>query len=268
MIAFAVDDVDAVTDFVPTATLAELFPDALVAGASDPATRGLIVDGAKCDRARVCRTPSAREGALEYPNPMLDLPIDEPRDIASDDVMGYRGPGLRTDSVPATLSRVIVNINDQIRANNRTVALHAGLIGVGQDEGCALRPLAGWYLAPAQIEIEDVLDRIVRDHQTTAPQPARLMFETGELQALYRRVGSASLFGGAWRLMPASDLRGAPRGAHTLKLVPILRTRRGPLPRRRRGPPWRTAPLGGRTVRRSPARHVRSAHFPESSAGR
>lgn len=167
------------------------------------------------------------KGTLDYPNPMLDLPIDEPRDITSNDVMGYRGPGLRTDSVPATLSRVIVNINDQIRADNQVVALHAGLIGVGQDEDGALRPLAGWYLAPAQIEIEDVLDRIVRGHETTAPEPARLMFATGELQALYRRVGSASLFGGAWRLIPASNLRGAPRGAHTLKLVPIFELAEG-----------------------------------------
>jgi hypothetical protein len=44
-------------------------------------------------------------GVTESPNPLLDLPIDQPRDLTGDDRMGYAGPGVRTSQVPATLSR-------------------------------------------------------------------------------------------------------------------------------------------------------------------
>jgi hypothetical protein len=161
-------------------------------------------------------------GALDRPNPLLELPIDEPRNLTQGDRMGYDGPGVRSDVVPATLSRAIVNINDQVTGDNRVVALHAGLVGVAQDDDGALRPVAGWYLAEAEIQIDDVIDRIVREHETTPPQPAHLMFASADLLALYHRVGTATLFGGAWRLIPASNLRGAPRGSGQLKLVPVF----------------------------------------------
>jgi len=89
------------------------------------------------------------DGVLNEPNPLLELPIDEPRDVTADDDMVYRGPGIRSDSVPATLSRVRVNLNDRGRGDNQAVALHAGLVSVAQGRrwcatsGLRLLPGAG-----------------------------------------------------------------------------------------------------------------------------
>ncbi|NKZ08196.1 DUF4419 domain-containing protein [Actinomadura latina] len=140
------------------------------------------------------------------PNPLLELPIDEPRGVPATDGL-YRGPGVRSDAVPATLSRVIVNVNDQVSGKNRAVALHAGLVGVSQDDDGALRPVAGWSLAPAAAEIEDVVDRIVREHDTGPAEDQRGFYVPAELVALYRRIGWATLFGGAWRLLPPDGHR-------------------------------------------------------------
>ena len=127
------------------------------------------------------------EGVVDRPNPLLDLPIDEPRNASADGRGFYNGAGLCTDQVPATLSRATVNVNDHVAGDNRAVALHAGLVGVGQDDDGGLRPVAGWYLAPAEVEIDDVLDRIVRDHglRRRSPwagstRPPRLSRSTGE----------------------------------------------------------------------------------------
>lgn len=62
-------------------------------------------------------------GVTGVPNPLLDLPIDEPCDLTAPDRMGYRGPGTRSDMVPAVLSTVTVNINDAASGDNRLVAL-------------------------------------------------------------------------------------------------------------------------------------------------
>lgn len=150
-------------------------------------------------------------GVVEAPNPLLGLPIDEPRDVPASSG-NYRGVGIASTSVPATLSRVIVNVNDQVRRVNRTVALHAGLVGVAQDESGALRPVAGWHLASATVEIDDVLDRIVAEHDTTEPQTSVLFEAAADVVALYSRVGSATLFDGAWRLRPVAEHRRVPFG--------------------------------------------------------
>jgi hypothetical protein len=110
--------------------------------------------------------------------------------------------------VPATLSRVIVNVNDRVAGDNLSVGLYAGLVGVAQDADGALRPVAGWHLAPAPVEIDDVLDRILRDHVAAPPEPLPLLLSApADAVALYRRIGSATLFGGAWRLLPAAEHR-------------------------------------------------------------
>ncbi|WP_238010017.1 DUF4419 domain-containing protein [Dactylosporangium sp. AC04546] len=152
--------------------------------------------------------PYLKGVSVDVPNPMLELPVGEPRDvtIAPGDVFGYTGPGIRSTSVPATVSRVIVNVNDRVARANRAVALHGGLVAVAQDPDGALRPVAGWYLAPAAVEIDDVIERIVREHETTPPAedcdqgPADLL-------ALYSRIGSATLFDGRWRLVPVAERR-------------------------------------------------------------
>ncbi|MFI0405820.1 DUF4419 domain-containing protein [Actinomadura sp. 3N508] len=146
------------------------------------------------------------DGEVTRPNPLLDLPIGEPRDVAPDPNGHYDGPGIRSSGVPAVVSRVRVNVNDRVNHLNRVVALNAGLVGVAQDEDGALRPMGGWYLAPATVEIDDVIDRIVRDHQTDPPVPLGWGFQaSAELAALFRRIGSGTMFDGAWRLLPAAD---------------------------------------------------------------
>ncbi|MEU5725924.1 DUF4419 domain-containing protein [Micromonospora sp. NPDC047738] len=161
------------------------------------------------------------EGVVDQPNPLLELPIDEPRDAAVDGRGFYRGVGIRTDQVPATLSRVTVNVNDLVVGDNRAVALHAGLVGVAPDDDGGLRPVAGWYLAPAAVEIDDVIDRIVRDHETTPPQPTFIFDAPAEVVALYRRIGSATLFH-TWRLLPVAEHRRVYRGYEDRSLLTII----------------------------------------------
>ncbi|WP_433199766.1 DUF4419 domain-containing protein [Dactylosporangium sp. CS-047395] len=144
--------------------------------------------------------PYLNGGAVpDRPNPMLELPIGEPRDTGPD-----TPPGLTSTDVPATLSRVVVNLNDRAAGENVAVALHAGLIGVAQDAGGALRPVAGWYVAPAPIDMGDVLDRLVAGHET-GPSLGLPDDSPQEVVALYHKIGSASLFGGRWRLVPVEE---------------------------------------------------------------
>ena len=161
-------------------------------------------------------------GTIHRPNPLLDLPIDEPRNLTTDNRGFYKGPGIVSDKVPAALSRVVVTVNDQFVGDNRVVALHGGLVGVAQDGDGALRPVAGWHLTPAAVEIDDVLERIVRDHVTTQPEPAGWRLAPAELVAVYRRIGSARLFGGAWRLLPEKEHRTVWRGAGLATISAVI----------------------------------------------
>lgn len=161
-------------------------------------------------------------GAVDQPNPLLELPINEPRDMTTEDEPFYRGPGIRSDSAPATLSSVTVNVNDQAAGDNRAVALNAGLVGVAQHEDGSLQPVAGWYLAPAMVQIDDVIDQIIRDHDANPPQPDRPLFDIADLVAVYRRVGSATLFDGGWRLRPAVEHREVWRGEDQCPLLGII----------------------------------------------
>jgi hypothetical protein len=156
------------------------------------------------------------DGGQDRPNPMLDLPLDEPRDltVGPDDHMGYTGPGITSDTVPATLSRVRVNLVDLARGENSTVTLHGGVAAVAQDPDGALRPVTGWHVAAAAVEIDDVIERIVAEHHADPPVPSRFPNGPAEMLAIYRRMGSATLFDGAWRLLPDRETRhaGFPRG--------------------------------------------------------
>ncbi|GAB2848086.1 DUF4419 domain-containing protein [Lentzea nigeriaca] len=148
----------------------------------------------------------AIDGTNGKPNPMLDLRLGEPRDRT--DV------GIRTETVPATLCRATINVNDL--GTLRVVALDAGLVGVAQDDDGALRPVAGWVLADAPPAIDEVLDRLVAEHETTPPVEGDVFGPSGggEAIALYHRIGSASLFGGAWRLRPHTERASVWSGDH------------------------------------------------------
>jgi hypothetical protein len=149
----------------------------------------------------------ASDGTNGRPNPMLDLRLGEPRD--------QTGPGISTHDVPATLCRATINVSDL--GANRVVVLDAGLTGVAQDPSGALRPVAGWALAAAPPDIEDVLDRLVAEHETTPPRDDEFGPSGGsEVIALYHRIGSASLFDGAWRLRPHTETAYVGSGAHTV----------------------------------------------------
>lgn len=154
----------------------------------------------------------------DHPNPMLDLPLDEPRDRMTDD--GYNGPGIRSSKVPSSLCRAVINVKDGAGGLS-AVALDAGLAGVTQDENGALRPVAGWALVPAPPSIESVIDRIVAEHETTPPVEARFGRHEGggELGVVYERIGSAVLFGGKWRLRAPDDWRAVKIGGHWPRAV-------------------------------------------------
>ncbi len=160
------------------------------------------------------------EGAADKPNPLLELPLDEPRDVTGGGML-YFGPGVRPTSVPATLSRVTIHAADRLTGTYRTLALHGGVVAVTQDAAGALCPVAGWHLAPARPEIEDVLDRIEREHVTTPPgRPA--MEGPADLAALHQRMETATLFDGAWQLLRPDPTRQAHLDDYKLTVAPVI----------------------------------------------
>jgi hypothetical protein len=131
-------------------------------------------------------------GIVNHKNAMLDLKIDEPSNVPKSDGPFYSGPGLRTDMVPDTLSRVIVHVVDRTTGENRDVALHGGVIGVAQDHDGSLRPISGWYLDRATITMAAVVDRIVDEYAVEKPQ-RELRGGPADLVALNSRVGRVVL---------------------------------------------------------------------------
>ncbi|MFC9897058.1 DUF4419 domain-containing protein [Nocardia sp. NPDC127579] len=151
------------------------------------------------------------DGTYDFPNPMLELPVGEPRDITVERRGFYDGPGLASVTVPATLSRAVITVADSAESTC-DVALRAGLVGVAQDADGALRPLPGWYLELAPPDIDEVIDRIIDEHTVTEPVPGTRLRDSAaaDVLALYRRIGSASLFDGAWRILPLTEHRTIP----------------------------------------------------------
>ena len=155
-------------------------------------------------------------GAVSWPNPLLDLPVGEPRDLTPAGPMGYDGPGIRSDAVLATLSKATVNIHFPVGGDTFPVELNAGLVGVTQDEDGALRPVVGWHLARAAAGIGEVIDRLIaaglaepaeerRRRGRRLEGPEEILEGPGEVMALYHRIVSATLLGGSWRLRPAAE---------------------------------------------------------------
>ena len=54
-----------------------------------------------------------------------------------------------------------------------------------------------------------MIDRLLASHQAAPPAPGHAFFPfvPAEVTALYDRIGSAALFGGAWRLLPPAERR-------------------------------------------------------------
>jgi hypothetical protein len=113
------------------------------------------------------------DGAVDRKNPLLALPIADMWEAKLDG-----GTGISVDSVPRTLAKAIVTVNDRVSGSNAAVALYAGLVGVGQEKDGALQPIVGWHLTPAPIEIDAVVDRLVDQHDTTpALDPFSALFD-------------------------------------------------------------------------------------------
>ena len=148
-------------------------------------------------------------GAVSRPNPLLDLPVGEPRDLTPDGHMGYDGPGIRSDAVPATLLKATVNIYFPVSGDTFPVELNAGLVGVTQDEDGALRPVADWHLARTAAGIGEVIDTLVAaglaEPAEERRRRGRRLEGPGEVMALYDRIASAAFLGGSWRLRPAAE---------------------------------------------------------------
>jgi len=151
------------------------------------------------------------DGAQDMRNPMLELPIDEPKQRTTASDRRYSGPGIRSDTIPNTRSRVIVHVVDHVAREQRAVALVAGVVAVAQERDGALRPVVGWHLEQATARIGEVVERIVREHHVAPAvvDDRRRRFREGpaEVVALYRRVDSATLFEGdrAWHLLRDED---------------------------------------------------------------
>ncbi len=146
-----------------------------------------------------------RDATVDTRNPMLDLPIDEPRLLTTATQRAYSGPGIRSDSIPATVSRVTVHIVDQATREQRAVALVAGVTAVAQDADGALRPIAGWHLEDTTAQVGEVVERILAEHEVVLANPEdehRFLSGPAEVMALFSRIETATLFAGArsWRL--------------------------------------------------------------------
>jgi hypothetical protein len=147
-------------------------------------------------------------GAVRWPNSLLDLRVGEPRDLTPAGRMGYNGPGIRSDQVPATLSKVTVNVC--FNGITVPVELIAGLVGVTQDKDGSLRPVAAWHLARATAAIGQVIDRLVAARLVKPAKErkrpfARFLEGPEEVMALYDRIASGTLLGGSWRLRPVAE---------------------------------------------------------------
>ncbi|QUQ66724.1 DUF4419 domain-containing protein [Kutzneria sp. CA-103260] len=143
------------------------------------------------------------EGVANVPNPLLELPIGEPRNVVADERGRLECPSIRTDQVPATLAQAVVRITKGLTRGHSAVALQAGLVGVTQDRNWQLKPIVGWHVTEATPQLGPVLDRLVREHETTPAVQVVHFAASAELVELYERIGSAAASDGSWRIRPA-----------------------------------------------------------------
>lgn len=148
-------------------------------------------------------------GTFDRPNPMLALPIDEPKLLTKSNKDKYSGPGLRSSEIPATVSRVNVRVVDQRSSTHKNIDLVAGVIAVAQDEDLALRPIVGWRVENGTARIEDVLERIEHDHVTepARKEERRFLEASGDVLAFYDKFERATLFAGdrAWKILAPNE---------------------------------------------------------------
>ncbi len=86
------------------------------------------------------------------------------------------------------------------------LALNAGVVAVTQDSDGALRPIVDCHLTPSGPELGDVLDRVAREGRMGGPAEHLPWIDSADLNALYGRFASGTLFDGAWQLRGFLDL--------------------------------------------------------------
>lgn len=152
--------------------------------------------------------PYLRElGRDDAPNPLLDLPLDQPRDTTEG--------GVSPTKLPAAPSRVAFHV--RVRDEHRDLTLEGGVTAVIQHADLALEPICGWALRPHTADIHDVAHRLEAVAATTAALrstgPGDLAFfrsipeGPAEVVALYRRIASATIATrqGVCRLLPTAE---------------------------------------------------------------
>jgi hypothetical protein len=141
-------------------------------------------------------------GRLTEPNPLLALPMDEPRDTGQTDGW-YNGPGIKLEDAPGGLSSVRVRVVDHVSRTRTEVAFEGGLLGVAFD-GRALSPIAGFAIREHAKGMLDLIDEIERAHRTERATPCASEFGMADMRLMYNRIGSATLFPGEreWRIRP------------------------------------------------------------------
>lgn len=175
---------------------------------------------------------------LAQRNPLLALPFDfvRPEPDWEDDFLD--SSGIRTIDVPATLSRVLIDIRDRTCTPPARLGfdLEAGVTHVEQDASGNLVPRCGYFLRRHERSIHEAIERMKAEHACEPPAPGgilvRDMSTMGEVVALYEHLSSAVLFDGprAWRLRrlevmgegPYQRLRGTIRLERWTQLMPLL----------------------------------------------
>jgi hypothetical protein len=149
-------------------------------------------------------------GTVSAPNPLLELPIDEPRDAPAGP-RWYNGPGIRASAVPSTPATARVTVVD-VKGARREVALQGGVLAVAQDDAGRLAPISAWTLRPSEPAISVVVEQIRTAH-AFVPSSSRDGDDPidvdgpADFVGLYHELEEATLFapGRHWRIRPRSQ---------------------------------------------------------------
>ena len=140
--------------------------------------------------------------AVDTRNYMLELPIDEPKQKTVGFFKKrtvYDGPGVSSNTVPATLSRATLRIVNQETKTLGAVELVAGVSAVVQDASGGLKPISGWHVEPAKKRMADVIERIFAEHHAVRGAHEHVSGDA-DIVELFSTIREATLFAGKWQL--------------------------------------------------------------------
>ncbi|OJT18990.1 hypothetical protein BO221_36325 [Archangium sp. Cb G35] len=147
------------------------------------------------------------EGRFERRNPMLAVPHAELL-AAEAKREGYarfhHSSGLKLKDVPALLSRVPLEAVMEREGTRELWSLEAGVMAVEVDGGGALVPRAGVLVRCGGVSVEQLVERILAEHEATRATSRGDAQGFAELLALQDRLHQATLFPKTrpWRLLP------------------------------------------------------------------